>query len=88
LKNGIIGEKEEAMIVAGAEGRSPSDMRNEMPRFLKKIMTGDTRIRGMLIITSDVILQGIKQGVYTVQRVTNSNAYLEMPDSSGSSRIT
>lgn len=76
--NGIVDANEEVTIAAEAGGRSPSDMRNEMPRFLKKIMAGDTRIRGMLIITSDVILQGIKQGVFTVQRVTNSNAYLEI----------
>lgn len=73
MRNGIVDANEEVTIAAEAGGRSPSDMRNEMPRFLRKIMAGDTRIRGMLIITSDVILQGIKQGVFTVQRVTNSN---------------
>ena len=59
LKNGIIGEKEEAMIVAGAEGRSFSDMRNDLPRFMKRLVAENARIKGMLIIRRSFICQGI-----------------------------
>ena len=76
MKNGIIGEEEEAMIVAGAEERSFSEMRNDLPKFLKRLVVGKTRIKGMLIIRRSFICQGIDCGIFRTHIDTKSNEYL------------
>ncbi len=52
MKNGVLNYIDEADIMNEAKGRMPYDMRNVLPKSMKKLMGDSSTIKGKLVLSN------------------------------------